>query len=251
MNAWLVLLLIAVLCSAVALVVGASMFLSVCRPWRVRCPRDGVEAQVQVDALEAARAEIAGRDRPSVTRCSHRWAVKGCDEACLHVPPSERQPVRRGDEPLPVVGTPAVLVPLDGTPGSEAALPTARALAWARGARVRLLRVMPATESVRDEDDRVVAYSDQESARDEYAARWYLRGVGKALGGLPVEEVVRFGDPAAEILREAEAPDVAIITMAKRPAAGLRRLFRRSVTRAVQRRAWVPVTPAEYGGPRT
>jgi nucleotide-binding universal stress UspA family protein len=251
MNAWLVLLVITVLCSAVALVVGLSMFMSLCRPWRVRCPRDGVEARVQVDALAAARGELIGRSRLSVLRCTHRGAAEICDEACLHAPAPERRPVRPGDPPVPVLGTPTILVPLDGTPGSEAALPTARTLAHAQSARVRLLRVMPTAEAVRDIDHRIVAYSDQESARDEYAARWYLRRVGRALDGLPVEEVVRFGDPAAEILRAAEEPDVAAIAMATRPVTRWRRLFRRSVTRAVERAAWVPVTRVEYGASGT
>ena len=247
MNGWLILLVIAVLCSAVALVVGTSMFLSVRQPWRVRCPRDGAESQVQVDALGAARAEVSGRGDLQVQRCSHRSAVKGCDETCLQMPATERRPARRSDPPLPVPGTPAILVPLDGTPASEAVLGTARTLARERGARVRLLRVMPLADSVRDLDDQIVAYSDQESAREEYAARWYLRGVRDRLADVAVEEVVRFGDPAAEILSEAEQPDVAVIAMATRGAAGVRRLFRRSVTRAVERAAWIPVMRSPYG----
>jgi nucleotide-binding universal stress UspA family protein len=247
MNASLVLLVIAILCSAVALVVGLSMFLSLCRPWRVRCPRDGVDARVQVDALGAARGELIGRSCLSVVRCSHRAPTEVCDEACLHAPPAERRPVRSDDPPVPVLGTPTILVPLDGTRGSEAALPTARTLARAQGGRVRLLRVMPTAQSVRDLDHRIVAYSDQESARDEYAAEWYLRGVARALDGLEVEEVVRFGDPAAEIVRAAKEPDVTAIAMATRPLTRWRRLFRRSVTRAVERAAWVPVRRAEYG----
>lgn len=251
MNAWLVLLVIAALCSAVALVVGLSMFVSLYRPWRVRCPRDGADARVQVDALGAAGGELIGRSRLSVLRCTHRAPAEICDEACLHAPAAERRPVRPDDAPVPVVGTPTVLVPLDGTPGSEAAVPTARTLARAQGARVRLLRVMPTAQSVRGVDQRIVAYSDQESARDESAAQWYLRGVARALDGLEVEEVVRFGNPAAEILRAAEEPDVAVIAMATRPATGWRRLFRRSVTRAVERAAWVPVRRAEYGASST
>ena len=249
MNPWLALLAIVVLCSVVALAVGTGVFLGYRRPWRVRCPRDGVEAQVQVDALGAAIAEATGHGRPSVERCSHRWHVKDCDEACLATPASAHRPVRADDPPLPVVGTPAVLVPLDGTRGSEAALPTALTLARERGARVRLLRVMPVTGTVRDPDDRVVAYSDQESARDEGAARWYLRSLRDRFGDVPVEEVVRFGEPAVEILREAEEPDVALIAMATRPTCGLRRWLRRSVTRVVAREAWVPVARATFGAP--
>jgi nucleotide-binding universal stress UspA family protein len=170
-----------------------------------------------------------------------------CDDACLRVTGALRRPVRPGDAPLPVVGHPTVLVPLDGTPGSEAALPAARTLAREQGARVRLLRVMPVTGTVRDADEQVVAYSDQESARDEYAARWYLQSLRPELAECQIEEVVRFGDPAAEILREAEQPDVAVIAMAARPRWGLASWFRRSVSRRVEREAWVPVRRARYG----
>lgn len=249
MNAWAVLLVILGLSAVVAVAVGAPVFLAFRRPWRVGCPRDGVEAQVQVDARDAALSELVGRRRLSVGRCSHRTQVKGCDQACLDLPAETRHVVRMDDPPLPVVGTPAVLVPLDGTHGSEAVLPAALQLARIHGARLRLLRVLPVTETVRDLDDYVVAYSDQEAARDEYAARWYLRGLRDRLPDVPVDEVVRFGDATAEILREAEAPDVAWITMATRPAPGLRRWFRRSVTRTVERAAWVPVMPMPYGAP--
>lgn len=248
MNAWLVLLAVLGLCVAVAIGVGAAIFLSFRRPWRARCPRDGAEAQVQVDAVGAARSEVAGARRLSIERCSHRTPLKGCDQACLDLPAEARHVVGVGDPPLPVVGTPAVLVPLDGTRGSEAALPAALQLARIHGARVRLLRVLPITTTVRDLDDYVVAYSDQEGARDEYAARWYLRGLRSRLPDVPIDEVVRFGDAPAEILSEAEAPDVAWITMATRPARGLRRWLRRSVTRTVERAAWVPVMSTPYGG---
>lgn len=247
MNPWVILVSIAIISAAVVLIVGAAGFLHFRHPWRARCPRDGVESQVQVDALEAARAEVTGRGRPSVDRCSHRWQVASCDEACLQLTAVERRPVRAGDAPLPVVGRPTVLVPLDGTPGSEAVLPTARAVARARAARLRLLRVMPITGTVRDLEERVVAYSDQESARDEHAARWYLRGLRGALADFDVEEVVRFGDPTAEILREAAQPDVAVIAMAAHRASGLRGRFRRSITRRVERAAWVRVMRAPYG----
>jgi nucleotide-binding universal stress UspA family protein len=247
MNAWVVLPAILILCAAVAIGVGAAAFLAFRRPWRVRCPRDGVEAQVQVDAADAAKSELTGRRRLSVVRCSHRDPLTGCDEACLELPAETRHVVRADDPPLRTVGIPAVLVPLDGTRGSEAALPAARQLARIHGARVRLLRVLPPPTTVRDLDEHVVAYSDQEAARDEYAARWYLRGLRSRLPDVPVDQVVRFGETPAEILSEAQAPDVAWITMATRPARGLGRRLRRSVTRTVERGAWVPVMSTPYG----
>jgi nucleotide-binding universal stress UspA family protein len=247
MNPWLVLLGITLVAAAVALMVGAAAFAQFRRPWRLRCPRDGAEAQVQVDALGAARAEMTGHGRPFVLRCSHRGPDQACDDACLALPADACRRVQPGAAPLPVEGRPVVLVPLDGTHGSEVVLPTARALARTRGASVRLLRVMPFVEAVRDGEDRVIAYVDQESARVVDEVRSYLKNVRRPLAGFETEEVVRFGAPAEEILSEAEARDVAAIVMAAHRPSWRRRLLRRSVTSRVERAAWVPVVRVPYG----
>ena len=79
-------------------------------------------------------------------------------------------------------GRHAILVPLDGSPGSESVLPTVGELALAQGARVRLLRVAPEAKAV-EADDRIIAYADQETSRVEMetlaissARRWPCRG---------------------------------------------------------------------------
>jgi len=242
MNPGLVFGMLALMAAALVIAVAAAVWSSVRRPWRISCPRDGRDARIQVDRAAAVRAEVLGGQR-QIARCS-LWPVVACGESCLDTPATARRVVRPG-EPLPRT-TPerqTILVPLDGTRGSEAVLPTARALACSHGRRVRLLRVIPPVEAVRDEDEHVIAYLDQEAASVESHARDYLKRVGQGLDGFDVDTVVRFGNPADEILHEAEAQDVALIAMAARRRAWLRR----SVTARVARAAWVPVIRTVYG----
>ena len=126
-------------------------------------------------------------------------------------------------------------------------LPAAQDIALERGARIRLLHVVPLGESARARDNRMMVYADQESARVVHKVRGYLRGPHGALANLDVEEIVRFGVPAEEILREAEAREVVAVVMAAHRRTSLRRLLRRSVSRRVERAARVPVVCTRYG----
>lgn len=139
-----------------------------------------------------------------------------------------------------------ILVPLDGSPGSESVLPTVGELARARGAGVRLLRVVPAPPAVHA-GDRVVSYAEQESQRVEFEMLGYLKGLGAALTGIPVESVVRFGDAAQEIVHEAQSARVNLIAMASHQRRGLDRVLKGSVAETVERAAVVPVVLVPYG----
>ena len=240
MNPGIVLAMLTVMTAAILIVVAVAVWSSVRRPWRLSCPRDGRDARMQPDRASAVRAELLGGKR-RVARCS-LWPVLACGEQCLDTPATTRQVVQPG-EPLPgTAERTTILVPLDGTRASETVLLTVRVLAQKHGRRVRLLRVMPHVDAAYS-DDRVVVYLDQEAASVEAEARDYLRQIEQTFHGVPVETVVRFGDPAAEILRAAERPDVALIAMATRRRAWLRR----SVTARVAREAWVPVVRTAYG----
>ena len=98
-----------------------------------------------------------------------------------------------------------ILVPLDRSEASRSVLPMVADMARGSGGTVRLLHVarIP-TERVSD-DGRVVAYVNQEMERIEYSRLDYLKEAEAGLEGVPVESVVRFGDPAEEIVREADA----------------------------------------------
>jgi len=98
-----------------------------------------------------------------------------------------------------------ILVPLSQIEPSDSFVTAIRDLARGAGATLRLLHVAPPAEHVTDVNGRVIAYTDQETLRLEAEARDYLETIAVMLDGIPVELVVRFGDPAREILAEADA----------------------------------------------
>jgi nucleotide-binding universal stress UspA family protein len=103
-------------------------------------------------------------------------------------------------------------------------------------ATVRLLHVAPMPQNPRDADDRVIAYVDEEAARVQAEMLDELRTVELWFGWMPVDSIVRLGDPVREILAEAEAFDADLIAM---PIRCHRRVTRRfgSVAEEVGRRA--------------
>jgi universal stress protein A len=130
-----------------------------------------------------------------------------------------------------------ILLALDrGTPPS-ALLDLVRDAAEGGGATVRLLHVAPSPQNLIDADDRVVAYSDQEAARVEAEVLDDLQTVELRFAGIPVDSVVRFGDPVDEILAEADAFNAQLIAMATRLRPGMTRWFAGSVAEQVGRRA--------------
>jgi nucleotide-binding universal stress UspA family protein len=132
-----------------------------------------------------------------------------------------------------------ILVPLDRSAASEAVLPIVADMVRNTGGSVRLLTVQPEPTSVVADYGRVVAYADQEMARLNAEGDTYLQGAAARLDGVPVERVVRFGEPVAEILLEAEAWDADLIVMVG-PTPAWRPRWRR-VPVEVARRATVPV----------
>jgi nucleotide-binding universal stress UspA family protein len=130
-----------------------------------------------------------------------------------------------------------ILVPLDGSPLAESALPIASALARRCGARLALVRA---------------AYYDSQLAD---VAGDHLRGVGEAevylnqllerltAQGLAAEAEVPYGDagPADWILSESESRDAQLVIMATHDREGVDRLFHRGVGHAVVEESKVPV----------
>src|SRR3989442_5708810 len=106
-----------------------------------------------------------------------------------------------------------ILLPLDPTPNGEAVLPLVADLARTAGSTVRLLHVEPVPNNVVSTSGQVIAYADQEMARLEGEGLTYLDAIAALLQGIPVERVVRFGDPAQETLIEAEAFGADIIAL--------------------------------------
>ena len=253
MNPWVILIGIAVIAGLfVVLPVAATTLTFYRRAWRLRCPADGADAQINIDAPRAAIGEVLGRPWREIAHCSLWPTLRLCKQECLSLRESEMRPIQPG-APAPGVGRDArlhkILVPLDGSPGSTSVLWTVGQLARAQGARVRLLRVESPVSSVYGADGRVLAYADQEYDRVAFDDVQTLRRTADELAGLDVETAVRFGDPATQIVEEAEETGADLIAMATHRRAGVARLVKGSVAERVERATTVPVVLVPYGAP--
>jgi acetoin utilization protein AcuB len=157
------------------------------------------------------------------------------------------RPPRPANAPLPETSpTRVILVPLDGTAGSEAVLETIGEIARGEDASVRLLSVHPPVHEV-EVEGRVLAYVDQETERVEAEAQDYLRHVAVRLGSVSVSSAVRFGEPAEQIVAEAEAASATLIAMATHRRTGIARIVKGSVAEHVERATTIPVMLVQYG----
>jgi nucleotide-binding universal stress UspA family protein len=133
-----------------------------------------------------------------------------------------------------------ILAPVDGREHSEPILPLLGAMARDSGATVRLLRVMPIPERIVGAHGRTVAYVDQEMARLTAEGMDDLRRIEDQLHDVPVENVVRFGEPVEEIVLEAEAFDADLIALAGGARGRTHRFLAPGVADRVADRAPVP-----------
>jgi nucleotide-binding universal stress UspA family protein len=141
-----------------------------------------------------------------------------------------------------------MLVPLDTTIEAETLLTIVGDAARGGGASVRLLHVAPVPDNLIDAEGRVIAYVDQEMARLEKEALDYLRTIGARLDGVPVESVVRFGDPGDEILAEADSFGADLIALTVRRGYRLSRLVLGGTADKVCRRTTASVLLLRAGG---
>jgi nucleotide-binding universal stress UspA family protein len=136
--------------------------------------------------------------------------------------------------------TKRILAPIGAEERSEAVVPLVAALARESGATVRLLRVFPVPERIVGEHGRTVAYVDQEMARLTSEGLDELARVETALPGVPVERVVRFGDPEEEILVEAEVFGADLIALTTPRRGRLARVLAPDVAERVAGKATIP-----------
>ena len=134
-----------------------------------------------------------------------------------------------------------ILVPLDGSELGETAAAFAADLARSTGASLRLLRVRPVPKHWVADNGRVVVYADQEMERLSAEDRDYLETVGAQLSAVPTESVVRFGEPAQEILVEAEAFGADAIVLATSRPGWLKRITGSGIGQRLLRTASVTV----------
>lgn len=133
-----------------------------------------------------------------------------------------------------------ILVPLDRSEHAEAVLPIVADIARSSGATVRLVSVARAPEQKFGDYGRVVAYESQEVERVTYSRLDYLRGAQAQLDGVPAEAVVRFGDAAEEIAREAETFGADLVALTEPRRGWFGRLFG-SMATALRRKTAVPL----------
>jgi nucleotide-binding universal stress UspA family protein len=119
-----------------------------------------------------------------------------------------------------------ILVPLDSTPMSNAALPLTRTLARAMHASVVLLRVL--------------THADAATGAD---IKRHLEGIADELRGsdISVDAVVRHGQVADAILKEVNARAATVVVMRTHARVGLERVFLGSVADQVLERLPVPL----------
>jgi len=143
-----------------------------------------------------------------------------------------------------------ILVPLKPIQPSRSFMETLAGLARGAGATIRLLHVGPPHDSIVDRDGRLVAYADQETRRLEAEAHDFMQVVAIALDGVPFELAVRFGDPAREILDEADVfgADLIVLPVApRRRLLGLDGVAGQVLRRATALVALVGPDPSELG----
>jgi nucleotide-binding universal stress UspA family protein len=135
-----------------------------------------------------------------------------------------------------------IVVPLDGSPLAEAILPEVQRLAANTPLEVVLLAVGPMPETIEERDGHV-AYIDNILAEQEQDLRAYLHTPAHWLTSyrIPVETRVRFGEPAAEIVRCAEDEEADAIAMCTHGRTGLDRLVHGSVAGTVLRSTRLPI----------
>jgi nucleotide-binding universal stress UspA family protein len=136
---------------------------------------------------------------------------------------------------------PVVLVALDGSDRAAAAVPFARDLAETTAAHVVLVGVLPRPGQMVAAEGTVVAYAGDDFDRIDSEARTYLHASAAQFGSVPVELVVRYGEPAREIAAAADEYAAATVVMGTHGRAGLVRSVLGSVAGGVLHHCTTPV----------
>lgn len=136
--------------------------------------------------------------------------------------------------------TKRILVPVSES-GQSAAVSLVRGIARDQGSTVRLLRVQPVPERVVGTHGRTIAYADQEMERLTAEGLAQLDVAQHELAGVPVETIVRFGDPIEEILLEADAFDADLIALTTERRSRLGSALAPGIGERLLRAASVPV----------
>jgi nucleotide-binding universal stress UspA family protein len=141
--------------------------------------------------------------------------------------------------------TARILLPLDGSPQAESAIPVATSLLGVTGELV-LLNVLEPPEHVhRDDSGRVISYIDQQEGVIRQQGLDYLRSVARPITAtnpdLHVTCDARLASPVDGILMAIFERAVDVVVMATHGLTGVRRSFTGSVAGEVVREGHTPV----------
>jgi nucleotide-binding universal stress UspA family protein len=137
--------------------------------------------------------------------------------------------------------TKRILLAVDRSPRADAVASLVADTARGAHATVRLLHVASQPSAVHDAEGRVVVYADQEAASRTSEGLDFLRTLEIHFGDVPVESIVRFGEPVVQILDEAEAFGADLIVVGTAGRSGIGRVLLGSVAERVFGKAAVPV----------
>lgn len=202
------------------------------------------------EAAEAILREVDAFSADLVVMCTHgrsglgRWIFGSVAERVLAHSPVPVLLVRPTGEPAALEPEPAqasILVPLDGSPLSEQALPHATALARALNSPILLLHSVEPSPLYYNYPLGVMAQETLDYEQGE--ARAYLDRVAKQLEreGVACQTQVLVGWPSDVIAYRGAAPNPRLIVMATHGRSGIARLLMGSVALEVVRRSPLPI----------
>ena len=230
-----------------------------------RLPREQVETAVFYGSpQEAIVEEISLRKVDLVVMATHgRSGLNRLLQGSVAAGVLARSPVpillvrawQEEHDVTPLTAAPRLLVPLDGSPFAEAALPVAREMAATLGGTIELVQAVEVPHRVpSDTQEQTVRYLDQEVDGLKHDAMRYLHGVAERLkdgeaSAPPVH--VGVGDPVEVISATGRDVGAAMIVMATHGRTGLARLLLGSVADGVLRQERLPLLLVRpEGGPQ-
>lgn len=148
-----------------------------------------------------------------------------------------------------------ILVPLDGSPLSERALPLAISLAQKYGGKIILLRVLdiPVPTPPASHPEVTIGWVREARREAHEEAKSYLDARQREVHrqGIKVRALMRDRSPAEDILDVAASEKVDLIVMSAHGRGGLARWTFGSVADKVARHSPCPVLVARYAPPET
>ena len=135
-----------------------------------------------------------------------------------------------------------ILLPLDGSPMGEAALPYVKIIAQALDCEVILLRVVEAVQKIYTVGgiDHFV-YSDQQIERMKNEAQQYLEKISRQFEKVKISNVLRIGDAAREIVKVSDEEKVNLIAMSSHGKSGITQWVMGSVSSKVLQAGKTPI----------